>query len=424
VLIGACVAVSGLLIPAACASASSLWVSNSEPVSSPGNSCAHPGYSTIQSAIEAAGAGASIEVCPGTFVEQLTITKSLKLNAANGAGTAKVVLPANPADSTTSCDTAPGTESYQPDQDAVSICTTGTVTVTGMSFEPKWANSVCDDSLYGILVAGGATLKASDVTVDGGGAFPINGCQGGIGIQVGMAWTSPVEVGHATLAQDTITNYQKNGITIDGRGSSAKVNDVTVIGAGATPETAQNGIQISNGAVAKISSSSISGNECDNASCGSDAFTSTQATGVLFYGAGTRSKITSSALGENDVGVAVYSTQPTQPSSPEASISGDLFSGDRYEGFALDQGNVQIKHDTIVGPGNIGIDLFQYEGQAYAPNSSAAKDHIEGMSEAAIKVESDKAPGDHPGSFDITGSTFSGNTQLLVDESGTFSVVL
>jgi hypothetical protein len=262
------------------------------------------------------------------------------------------------------------------------------------------------------------------VTVDGGGAFPINGCQGGIGIQVGMAWTSPVEVGHATLAQDTITNYQKNGITIDGRGSSAKVNDVTVIGAGATPETAQNGIQISNGAVAKISSSSISGNECDNASCGSDAFTSTQATGVLFYGAGTRSKITSSALGENDVGVAVYSTQPTQPSSPEASISGDLFSGDRYEGFALDQGNVQIKHDTIVGPGNIGIDLFQYEGQAYAPNSSAAKDHIEGMSEAAIKVESDKAPGDHPGSFDITGSTFSGNTQLLVDESGTFSVVL
>ena len=423
-LIGTCIAMSATLLPAAGAWAATLWVSNSVPVSSPGNSCTHPGYSTIQAAITAASNGTSVEVCTGTYAEQLTITKALKLDAANGAGTVVVTLPATPADSITACDQAPGTEDFQADQDAVSTCTSGTVTISGMTFEAKWPGNTCYDSLYGVLVAGGATLKATDMTIDGAGAFPIDGCQGGVGIQVGMAWTHPVETGHATLSQDTISNYQKNGITVDGSGSSAKISHVTVTGAGPTPETAQNGIQVSNGASAKIANSHISGNECDHSSCGPDAFSDYQATGVLFYGAGPGSKLTNTTLAENDIGAYLYSTQPTQPIFTEAQINGDLFSGDRYEGIALDQGKALIKHDTIKGPGNIGIDLFQYEGQAYAPNSSAAKDHVEGMSEAAVKVESDKQPGDHPGSFEMSGSTFSGNAQVLVDESETFSVVL
>lgn len=423
-LAGACAASAVMAVSAASASAASLWVSNSAPVSSPENGCAHPGYSTIQAAIDAAGAGASIEVCNGTFAEQLTIEKPLKLTAVNGAGTAKVVLPAAPADSKTPCDEAPGTEKYQPDQDGVSICTSGTVKITGVTFEPKWAGSVCDDSLYGILVAGGATLKATDVTVEGGGAFPINGCQGGIGIQVGMAWTSPVEVGHATLVRDTVGDYQKNGVTVDGAGSSASVKDSTVRGAGPTPETAQNGIQVSNGALAKISSSTISGNECDHSSCGPDAFSDYQATGVLFYGAAAGSKLTKSTLGEDDVGAYMYSMSPTQPSSPEVAIVKDVLSGDRYEAVALDQGDAIVKRDTITGPGNIGIDLFQYEGQSYAPDSSASKDRIEGMGEAAVKVESDNQPGDFPGSFTIGKSTFSGDARVLLDESETFTVVL
>ncbi|MGP0100120.1 MAG: right-handed parallel beta-helix repeat-containing protein [Solirubrobacteraceae bacterium] len=424
-----------MAIPAAGASAATLWVSNSAAVSSPGNSCTHPGYKTIQSAL--AASGATVEVCTGTYTEQLTITKTVKLVAVNGAGTAKVVLPGSPVVSTTPCDEAslkglkklevkegnPESDA-QPDEDAVSICTGGTVTVTGLTFEPKWPGNTCDDSLYGILVGGGATLKATNVTVDGGGAYPINGCQGGVSIQAGMAWASPVEPGHVTLSEDTVTEYQKNGITTDGAGSSAKISHTTVVGAGATPETAQNGIQVSNGARATISSSSISGNECDNSGCGSDAFEKYQATGVLFYGAASGSKVTGTALKENDIGVYLDSESPTQPTSPELTIEKDVFSGNRYEGVALDKGDASLKNDTITGPGNIGIDLFQYEQQPYAPTSSASHDEIDGMSEAAVKVESDKAPGDHAGSFTLSGSTLSGNAQAVVDESTTFNVVL
>jgi hypothetical protein len=423
-LIGACAALLTLVGPgAASASASTLWVSSSALVSSPHNSCTHPGYTTIQSAVTAAGSGATIQVCTGSYTEQLTIAKPVKLTAADGAGTAKVVLPGAPVDSTTTCDTATGTGNYQPDQDAVSICTPGTVSITGLTFEPKWP-PVCYDSLYGIPVAGGATLKATDVTVDGGGASPINGCQGGVAIQVGMAWTTPVEVGHATLNEDTITGYQKNGITVDGEGSSAAIKDTAVIGAGATPETAQNGIQISNGALGTISSSSISGNECDNVNCSSNAFVGTQATGVLFYGAAAGSKVTSTSLKENDIGVYYESLSATQPSSPEVTISDDVFSDDRYEGVALSQGDALVRDDTITGPGEIGIDVFQDEEQLYAPTSSASSDEIEGMTEAAVKVQSDKAPGDHAGSFTITKSSLADNDQVLEDESETFKVVL
>jgi hypothetical protein len=429
-LIGGCAALSSLVVSVAGASAATLWVSHSAVTSSPGSSCANPGYNTIQSAI-AAGEG-TVDVCTGVYTEQLTIIRAVKLVAVNGAGTAKVVLPATPVDTTTKCDTAKGTESYQPDQDLLSICTSGTVSVTGLTFEAKWP-SVCYDSLYGILVAGGATLKATNVTVDGGGASPINGCQGGVSIQVGMAWTDPVEVGHATLSEDTVTEYQKNGITVDGEGSSAKIEHTSVTGAGPTPATAQNGIQVSNGAVGQISSSSVSGDECDltipepepgQTPCGSDGFEDYQAAGILFYGAAAGSKVTSTELKENDVGVAFVSASPTQPTSPEVRIEKDLFSGDRYEGVALDQGDALLKDDTIAGPGNIGIDLFQYEGQAYAPTSRASHDEIDGMSDAAVKVESDKQAADHAGSFTFSGSTLSGDAQAVVDESTTFTVVL
>lgn len=417
----ACACVAGLALPAV-AGASTLYVSNTAPVVPGGKSCAQPRYSTIQAAIEAPGTP-SIAVCPGTYTEQLTITKTATLKAAGTSGSADVVLPASPQNTKTPCDEAPGTGEFQPDQDGVSICTSGVVAIAGLKFEPKWPEGKCYDSLYGILVAGGATLKAKDVTVDGGGAFPINGCQGGIGIQVGMAWTKPVEVGHATLQGVTVTDYQKNGITVDGAGSSATITGTTVKGAGATPETAQNGIQVSNGASATIKASKVSGNECDHSSCGPDGLSQYQATGVLFLGAAPGSSVASTELAGNDIGTYYFSEAAKQPASPELTLSKDSFVGNRYEGVVLDQGDALIKGGTITGPGNVGIDLLQYAGQTLASQSSASSVHVEGQS-VAVDVESDKAAGDKPGKFVLTKSTLSGDTTSLVNESNDFEVVI
>ncbi len=416
----ATVCAAGLAIPAS-AGAATLYVSNSAPVVAGGKSCAQPGYATIQAALNAPASG-TIAVCPGTYKEQLTITRSAVLKAAGPSGSADVVLPASPVNTKTLCDEAPGTGSFAPDQDGVSICTSGVVSITGLKFEPKWPGGTCYDSLYGILVAGGATLKAKDVTVDGGGAFPINGCQGGIGIQVGMAWTTPVEVGHATLQGVTVTDYQKNGITVDGAGSSVTIASTIVKGAGATPETAQNGIQVSNGASATIKASKVSGNECDHATCGPNG-NEFQATGLLFFGAAPGSTVSTTELAGNDIGAYYYSEAAKQPTAPELTLSKDAFAGNRYEGVVLDQGDALIKGGTITGPGNIGIDLPQYDGQTLASQSSASGVRIEGQS-VGVKVESDKSAKDIAGKFVLSKSTLSGDTTNLVNESADFEVVI
>jgi hypothetical protein len=421
--IGACAVLCGLAVPAA-ANAASLYVSNTAPVVLGGKSCTQPNYATIQGAINALKSlGGTINVCPGKYTEQLTIERGLKLNVAGTAGSAKVVLPASPVDSETDCDKAPGTEKFQPDQNGISICTSEQVSITGLTLEAKWPAGTCNDSLYGILVAGGATLKATNVTVDGAGAFPINGCQGGVGIQVGMDWTTPVEVGHVNLKGVTVTNYQKNGITIEGKGSTATIGTTTVKGAGETTQIAQNGIQVSGEGQAKIKSSKISGNECDHPSCGPEGFSESQSTGLLFFGAAAGSSVTSSTLEGNDIGAYYYSESVEQPASPELLLSKDVFTGNRYEGVALDQGDASLKGDTIKGPGEVGVEIYQYEGQTLASQSSASSAKIEGMSEAGVRVASDKAPGDKAGQFKFTKSTFTGNTTVLINESGNFEVV-
>jgi len=409
----------GLAIPTA-ANASN-YVSSAPSVPG-GKSCTQPGFKSIQAALEATGGG-QVVVCPGTYAEQLTIKHAAKLTVAGTAGSAKIVLPPTPTANVTKCDEAATKAGFQADQDEISICEAGTVSITGLKVEAKWPEGLCYDSLYGIRVAGGSTLKATNVTVDGAGAFPINGCQGGVGIQAGTTRTTPSESGNLKLKGVTVTNYQKNGITIAGAGSTANISTTTVVGAGETTQIAQNGIQVSGGAKAKITSSKVSANECDAASCGSEGFSQTQSTGLLFFGAGAGSTVSSSTLSGNDIGAYYISESEPAPVSPELVLSKDVFSGNRYEGVALDQGDALLKSDTINGPGEVGIEIYQYDGQTMASRSSASHTKIEGMSEAGVRVASDKSAKDIPGSFTLTKSTFAGNATVLNNESSTFEVI-
>jgi hypothetical protein len=387
-------------VPAA-ASAASLWVAHAPTVTGPGKSCTSPGYNTIQAAITADTAGAKIEVCTGTYVEQLQIAKALSIVA---AGSVTVQLPESPADSTTECDKASlrGLEEHkygtQPDQDEIAVCGSGTVALTGLTIDASWP-AVCDDSLYGILVGGGANLKLVDSSIVHAGANPINGCQGGIGIQIGMAWTNPVEIGTATLTNDTISGYQKNGITVDGIGSKATITSTTVTGTGETTQIAQNGIQVSNGAQAKITESTISGNEYNPGY---------EATGVLFYGAAAGSTVTKSIIANNDFGVYGLDGLSTAPTSSQLTISSDKLTGDRYASVGLDQGWATVNNDELAG-GKVGILVYQYEEQQYGPKGTASGDTISGMSEWAVQGSSDENPADHLGSFSIVKSAISGN---------------
>ncbi len=430
-VITALIGLAVLPMPAGAAQPKTLWVAPPSVVvavssaASPAvtaTSCATATYHTIQSAISAAPVGATINICTGTYVEQLTLTQSVSLVA---VGAVSVQLPASPANSETACDNAPGNGPYEPDQDGVVICGNATVSITGITVDAAWAANTCSDSLYGILVAGGATLNFTISSVTAAGAVPLNGCQGGVGIQVGMAWTTPVEVGHATLLDDNISGYQKNGITVDGTGSSADIDDTTVTGIGATAQIAQNGIQISNGALGTIRGSTVTGNECDATAgnCGPSVLDNTTAVGVLLYGPAAGSSVTASAINDNDTGVYNAEDTAKAPSSPVVSLNLDTLTSDRYEGVELDQGWASLTGDSING-GEAGIAVLQYDGQTYAANGTATLDTIRNESIAAVDVASDQAAvGDFRGTLSVALSDLRGNAARVLNNSLNYTVL-
>ena len=419
---------AGALAAPAAASATTLWVSEAPTVAGNGTSCTKPGFNKIQSAIGAAAAGSVIDICSGTYVEQLQVTEGLTLKAA-GAGVT-VQLPASPQNSTTTCDTEIPSPQYEPNQDLLAICTSGTVTIQGLKFEAKWPAGTCYDSEYGIFAGGGATVKITGTTVADAGnppPDPASGCQGGVAIQLGSARVTPNEVAHGFLSNDIVTNYQKNGIDVTGAGATGVIGGTTVTGSGPTEHIAQNGIEVAFGGSAKIKTSSVSGNECNVAVCGPNPITQTQATGVLLLAAAPGTSVSSSTISHNDIGVYYEDEEATAPSKPQVLISSNQLNEDRYESVALGKGSATVNGNTITG-GTVGIAPLQFANEPYGIKSTGAKDNMSGLSSYAVNGFSDKEPTDKPGSFSITSSHISGNppgagvTESVHSESPTLTI--
>ena len=126
---------------------------------------------------------------------------------------------------------------------------------------------------------------------------PFSGCQNGIGIQVGRSALSTN--GTADIENNTITGYQKNGITVSGGTSDATITGNTVTGAGPTATIGQNGIQISSGATAEINGNTVSGHSYTPFSVVS--------TGMLIFGADT-TNTGENIVSENQVGIYIIDT--------------------------------------------------------------------------------------------------------------------
>ena len=414
-----------VLLPVLClaaaadaAGAATVYVSNSAPVVVGGRSCAQPGYASVAQGV-AAAKGGTVDICAGTYTEQIALSEGVRLNAVGGVGTATLKMPAAPAQSPSVCDKEADSEGQI---DEISICTSGTVEITGVNIEAVVPLETCSAGLNGIFVGGGGTLKSTNETIDGASTTlaGFKGCQHGIAVKAGSSQGSG-QVGHASLKGDTIDGYEKNGPTASGAGSSISVTNSTVTGEGATPYIAQNGIEAAWGGKATIKSTTITANECDHPSCGAAA---SQASGVLFYEAAAGSTVSRSNITDNDLGVYYASGRSTVSATPEVTVSKDVLTDNRYEGVELEEGHASLISDTINGSGRVGIDLYQYAGQDSASESTAKSMKISGQSEAAIKVESDKQPGDIPGKFTIINSTETGNGAVLVNDSNDFEVIL
>jgi len=174
---------------------------------------------------------------------------------------------------------------------------------------------------FGVLVNGGDGTQDLNVDVTGStveniGENPHNGTQHGNAIfyingstditkdDSRTCGTRPTDDNKTTgtISGNTVTGYQKNGITAKCQGVSVTISDNTVTGDGAVDYIAQNGIEVGVGAQATVTGNTVSENEYTGAN---DASSS----GILIFGGGpfgnlaSNEQVIGNTLSDNDVGV-------------------------------------------------------------------------------------------------------------------------
>lgn len=241
-------------------------------------------------------------------------------------------------------------------------CNIGIYFGSGTKGQVDHAN-VYGSNYYGIVNDGG-NVKISNSNVHNIGETPFNGTQHGVGIY--FSYDSGAT---GSISNNTLSNYQKGGIVVNGGNDSANITNNTVTGFGAINFIAQNGIQLAYGASGSIVNNEVSGNAYTGANDASSA-------GILVFGGCGDPQVTgvqvqNNTLVNNDVGIymanyddtcATPSTVPTSNQINNNTISnnaitnisgndnGSLVQG--YQAGILDIGNRDvISNNTISGIG-------------------------------------------------------------------------
>ena len=227
--------------------------------------CPDAQYSSIETAVQSAAPGDTIQVCAGTYNETVHVDKpSLKLYSTPRQ--AAVIK-------------APPTVVLNAPKAIVDISAPDVrlndFTITGPG------PGGCDSLEYGVFVGaptGQAWNGGPDDIRDNRVTLirdePFSGCQNGIGVRVGSRFLQ--RPAKATVYGNFIDRYQKGGVVVDGPSTTGDVQQNRIQGAGPTDANAQNGIQLSRGANSDTQQNIV----LDNSYTGPPVFS---ATGILLF---------------------------------------------------------------------------------------------------------------------------------------------
>lgn len=358
-----------------------------------GASCASPGYTNVQAAVDAALNGQTVYLCGAHAIyygpvvvanKHITLSGDKGVTLASPATWTAIPLSRLPSQFTH--------DSLFVPQTILTIWgTAANVYVSNLRIAGVLpGNGGCAEQEFGVTVIAGATATIShDSVVD---IRDVNsglwGCQFGVAILVGRYYWPNTSfnfliedfVGHAYIADSTVTGYDKGGIVVDGTGTTATVSDNTVTGFGRdrlmAPNNAQNGIQVSRGATGAVNHNVVSLNDYTGLNYAASS-------GIILYGGCgdphvRNVTVDDNTLTDNDVGIFLVDYNDSCTGAP-TTVSNNraehnhiynskktnvayflvyyTFGYSTYDGYQAgidDVGNSdQIIQNSILGPGYV-----------------------------------------------------------------------
>jgi parallel beta-helix repeat protein len=304
--------------------------------------CPNAQYTSIQAAVTAAPAGATISVCPGTYPETVRINKPLTIRGIR-VGNENLVLinPAIAAANTTSL--------YSGDPTAAIILVEKTVNVTldNLTVDGS-ANTIpgCAPSFVGVFYRN-ASGRISNAVVRNIRLNPLGlgGCQDVNAIFAESGTLAGVKRGaRLEVFGTSVHDYQKTGIVGNEEGTVLIASGNTVSGIGATTEIAQNGIQIGFGARGEIKNNSVINHIYSP--CTTTSSCSASSSNILVFTHGSGIEVSDNNFGKSQVNV-YFGTDGDGPLTNGSIEDNTIFQSDVYDGIYLEGNYNSVRGNRI-----------------------------------------------------------------------------
>jgi hypothetical protein len=295
-------------------------------------------YTTIQAAVNAAGPGAAIHVCPGIYPEQVLITAPLTLMGVSGGNADNPVITA-PAGGVLANTTV--TRGPTPYSSGAQLLVQNTTNVTIKDLAVDGSNpgiADCNTGIVGIYYQN-ASGTVNGVTVQNQVGFP--NCGRGIGILVETTGTASSTVTiHANDVR--FTSGLNIGATLSG--TTVTITNNSVVGSNVSLD---NGIYVAGGAVGTVSNNTVMNfinpldalGDNNNGLCGIQVSGSSNVT------------ITGNTIGNTNCAISMH--QATNLTI----TTNKLLSTANNDGVYVCGNNNTVQGNTIRGSDNAGIRL-------------------------------------------------------------------
>lgn len=321
-----------------------------------------PQYSSIQAAVNASSPGDTINICPGTYYEQVFIFQSLTLQGfAPSAGGADLVTIRVPSGGLVTA-TAFSGSSVAPQ---VYVYNGANVTINNLTVDGQ-SNGIsgCAPDLIGIYfqnASGTVTHSAVVNEVLSTSPVDLTGCQSGQGIFVESGGSNS----NVNVNNSVVENFQKNGITGNDVGTTLTATSNSIVGRGSTTGAAENGIQIAFGAKGTITSNTISDNiwAPDTISDPGDA-----AAGILVY-ASKNVVINSNRVTSTQFGIALAGDPVSGKANANTVSQNTVSTTHIFDAIDVCGNNNSISSNVINSADESGIHLDDTCGSSGSGNS-------------------------------------------------------